>query len=200
MLVVPQGRNLSIEMAPPEPNLLEGCGPTEWLAITIGAFEANIHSLFVALCLPSTNIMEKRIDYSQLFLRIALGLGFIFPVMDRLGILGEAGTNGNAWGNWSNFVSYTGTLMPYMNASLTNVMAALATGAELIFGVALIVGYQTRYAALGSCLLTLAFALSMFFFSNFREPFTYSVFVASAASLLLSTIPRYRWSIDGRLR
>lgn len=140
--------------------------------------------------------MDKRHDIAQLFLRLALGTGFLLPVMDRLGWLGIAGVNGNAWGNWANFVDYTNTLMPYMNHSSAAIMALLATIAEIIFGTALIIGYKTRYVSLGSFLLTMIFSLSMFLFINARAPFTYSVFVDSAASLLLSSIPSYKWSVD----
>ena len=140
--------------------------------------------------------MRHKFDISQLFLRLALGIGFLLPVFDRFGWLGQAGVNGTSWGNWQNFVDYTNTLMPYMSSSGTNVMAALATAGETVFGITLIIGYKTRLASLGSFLLTLLFALSMFFFAEMRAPFTYSVFVDSAASLLLASLTTYRWSID----
>ncbi|WP_442587663.1 DoxX family protein [Pedobacter sp. AW31-3R] len=139
---------------------------------------------------------NQTFDISQLFLRVSLGSGFILPVMDRFGWLGEVGQQGNAWGNWDNFVVYTQTLMPYMNTGLTTLMAILATAGEILFGIALVLGYQTRLAAMGSFGLTLAFAFSMLFFAGYRAPFTYAVFVASASSLLLAGIPVYRWSLD----
>jgi len=142
--------------------------------------------------------MKISYDIPQLLLRLALGLGFIFPVLDRIGWLGAAGENGNAWGNWKNFVDYTHTLMPYMSLSFTSIMAVLATVGEAVFGIALIIGYKTRPAAIGSCLLTLAFALSMLVFIDYRAPFSYSVFTDSAASLLLAAIPQYRWSLDAK--
>lgn len=140
--------------------------------------------------------MKHKLDISQFFLLLALGIGFLLPVFDRFGWLGQAGVNGTSWGNWQNFVAYTNTLMPYMNSSATNVMAALATVGETVFGIALIVGYKTRLASFSSFFLTLLFALSMFFFTEMRAPFTYSVFVDSAASLLLASLTAYRWSID----
>lgn len=143
-----------------------------------------------------TNIMKNSFDVPQLLLRLALGSGFIFPVLDRIGWLGSQEAAGNAWGNWSNFVAYTHTLMPYMSDSATNVMAIIATAGEAVFGVALIIGFQTRTAAIGSAWLTLAFAISMFIFANYRAPFSYSVFVCSAGSWLLAKIPNYRWSLD----
>ncbi len=142
--------------------------------------------------------MKYRFDVPQLFLRLAVGLGFILPVMDRFGWLGPAGVNDNAWGNWSNFTAYSHTLMPYLSDGLNNIMAWTASIAELIFGITLVFGYKTTWAAWGSFVLTLIFALSMFCFASPRAPFNYSVFTASAASLLLACIPGYRWSIDAR--
>ena len=140
--------------------------------------------------------MKNKFDSPQLFLRLALGIGFLLPVMDRLGWFGEPGTPGVGWGNWSTFVDYTHTLMPYLNRSMTNVTATFATAGEIVFGITLIIGYKTKMAAWGSCVLTLLFALSMFFFEGPRSPFNYSVFADSAASFLLASIPTYRWSLD----
>ena len=39
-------------------------------------------------------MMKNRFDIPQLFLRLALGIGFLLPVMDRFGWLGAAGENG----------------------------------------------------------------------------------------------------------
>ncbi len=61
----------------------------------------------------------------------------------------------------------------------------------------LIVAYKIKLAAISSFSLTLAFALSMFIFANYRTHFNYSIFVVSDSSLLLATLPAYRWSIEG---
>ncbi|MDV6167421.1 DoxX family protein [Flavobacterium sp. DG1-102-2] len=135
----------------------------------------------------------------QLYLRLALGIGFILPVMDRLSMLGLPGSPNVGWGNWSNFVDYTNSLMPYLNRSLAEIFGAIASVAEVVFGILLIIGYKTKYAAIGSGLLTLTFAVSMMFFAGYRAPFNYSVFTCSAASFLLSAIENYKWSIDERL-
>ena len=140
--------------------------------------------------------MKNTQQLAQIFLRLALGIGFILPVLDRLGMLGAAGEPNVGWGNWTNFVDYTNSLMPYLNHNMANIMGAIATGAEIIFGVLLIIGFKIKITAYGSFLLTLSFALSMLFFAGYRAPFNYSVFTASAASLLLATIPFYNWSID----
>ncbi|MCO5249309.1 MAG: DoxX family protein [Chitinophagales bacterium] len=139
--------------------------------------------------------MKNRFDIPQLFLRIALGIGFLIPVMDRLGVLGEDGTNGNSWGNWKNFANYTMILTPYLTPELSNMMAVFATILETVFGICLILGIKTRWMAAGSFALTLIFGISMFAFTGIRSPFNYSVFVFSGAALLLSTLPDYRWSL-----
>lgn len=140
--------------------------------------------------------MKNSSHFPQLFLRLALGIGFILPVMDRFGWLGAPGNPTVGWGNWSIFLDYTNSLMPYLSRSLANIMAIIATAGELVFGILLIIGYKIRLAATGSFLLTLMFALSMLFFANYRAPFNYSVFVVSASGLLLATIPSYKWAIE----
>ena len=140
--------------------------------------------------------MNKKIENAQFLLRLALGIGFILPVLDRIGALGVPGSNGVGWGNWSNFVDYTHSLVPYLSRPLANIAGFIATIAEIVFGVLLIIGYKTKWAALGSFGLTLIFALSMFFFANYRAPFNYSVFVVSFSSLLLAGLPYHKWSVD----
>jgi putative oxidoreductase len=140
--------------------------------------------------------MKTRCDIAQLFLRLSLGIGFLLPVLDRFGLLGQPGEKGINWGKWENFVGYTNVLLPYVNAAVANLMGTAATAAEITFAIALIIGFKTRLASLGSFLLTLLFALSMFFFIGKNAPFASSVFTVSAASLLLSCVPVYKWGID----
>lgn len=140
--------------------------------------------------------MKNTSHFAQLFLRLALGIGFILPVMDRFGWLGAPGNPTVGWGSWSIFLDYTNSLMPFLSRSMANIMAIIATAGELVFAVLLIIGYKIRLAAIGSFLLTLMFALSMLIFANYRAPFNYSVFVVSASSLLLATLPCYKWAIE----
>lgn len=144
--------------------------------------------------------MKNSTHFPQLFLRLAIGLGFILPVMDRFGWLGAPGNPTVGWGNWSIFLDYTNSLMPYLSRPLANIMAIIATAGELVFGILLIIGYKIRLAAIGSFLLALMFALSMLIFANYRAPFNYSVFVVSASSLLLATTPDYKWAIEANNR
>ena len=140
--------------------------------------------------------MKNYTSYAQLYLRLALGIGFILPVLDRTGVFGPAGQHNISWGSWDHFLSYTNTLLPFLSRSVANIFGLLATIAEVLFGVLLIIGYKTRITAIGSCLLTLIFALCMAIFTGIKAPFNYSVFPVSAGSLLLSAIPYYKWSVD----
>jgi len=141
--------------------------------------------------------MAKKVSrIAQLYLRLALGLGFLLPVADRIGWLGAAGEKGVSWGNWENFAAYTNMLLPFLSRQAASVMGLLATIAEILIGTCLIIGYKTRAAAYGGFLLTLVFALCMAIFIGIRAPFNYSVFSDSAGSLLLAFIPLYYWSFD----
>ena len=140
--------------------------------------------------------MEDKFNLPQLLLRCALGITFLVPVFDRLGILGQSGTGNVEWGNWQHFIDYTATLMPYLARPLANVMGTIATVSECIIAVCLIAGFKTKYAAIGSCLLTLTFILFMATSVGIQPPINYGVFTATAASFLLSRMPHYKWSID----
>jgi len=140
--------------------------------------------------------MKNSFKIPQLFLRIALGMGFLVPVSDRLGFLGPIGTKNIEWGNWDNFIDYTATLMPFLDKPAVNAMGGIATLAETVIGVLLIIGLKTKLAAISSCLLTLTFALTMTVFLGIKAPINFAVFTTCTACLLLSTIQVYYWSID----
>jgi uncharacterized membrane protein YphA (DoxX/SURF4 family) len=131
-----------------------------------------------------------------LLLRLAYGLTLLMPVADRLGWLGVPGEKNINWGNWDNFVGYTHTLNPYASDGLAQGLAVLVTLLEAGFGLLLIIGLFTRWAALGAGLLTGAFALSMAIVLGFKAPFNFSVWVDAAAGLLLATLPAYAYSLD----
>jgi len=140
--------------------------------------------------------MTNKNRIPQLYLRLALGLGFLIPVADRIGWLGSAGQKGISWGNFENFAAYTNTLLPFLSRQMASVMALLATIAEILIGTCLIIGFKTRTAAYCGFLLTLIFALCMAVFTGIKAPFNYSVFSDSAGSLLLAFVPVYYWSLD----
>ncbi|ASK29330.1 DoxX family protein [Chryseobacterium sp. T16E-39] len=144
--------------------------------------------------------MKESFRIPQLLLRCALGITFLTPVSDRLGLLGAPGTGNIEWGNWENFINYTTTLMPFFDRPMVNVMGTVATLSELLIGILLIIGFKTKYAALGASLLTFTFILFMIFSVGIQKPINFGVFTATTASLLLSFIPTYHWSLDNFLK
>jgi len=140
--------------------------------------------------------MKKSSGFTQLFLRLALGIGYLVPALDRLGFWGKYGEPNISWGDWQHFTKYAGQVMSFLPSSLVNVFAVVATIAEIGFAVLLLVGRWTRIAAIGSGVLSLFFALSMAISFGIVSPLSYSVFTVSAASFLLATLPSYKWSLD----
>lgn len=131
-----------------------------------------------------------------MFLRLALGIGFLLPVLDRLGWLGLPGTGTVNWGDWKHFTDYTHSLVPYVSRPMADALGGLATVAETVLGICLIVGYQLRYAALGAAVLTFTFGICMATAAGIAAPFNYPVFVFTGAGLVLSEVKHFTWSID----
>jgi len=140
--------------------------------------------------------MKKATSVRQLCLRIALGIGFITPGLDRLGVWGKYGQRGISWGDWQHFMVYAADVMQFLPGPLITALAITATVCELLFGALLLVGLFTRVAAIGSGMLTFCFAVSMAISHGVVEPLSYSVFTVSAASFLLAGVEKYRWSLD----
>jgi putative oxidoreductase len=142
--------------------------------------------------------MKNSFKIPQLLLRIALGIGFLTTVSDRLGILGPMRPEhpNIEWGNWDKFISYTSTLMPFLDWPTVEIMGGIATFFEVVIGIMLITGFKTRWTAIASCALTLTFGLAMTTFLGIKAPINFAVFPVCTASLLLATIPVYHWSID----
>ena len=135
-------------------------------------------------------------DYSSVFLRLALGISFLAAVADRFGLWGSFGQPNVAWGDFSHFVAYTAKLNWFMPSAAIPALACASTCAEILLGIALVLGAFTRVAAFLSGWLLLLFALSMTFALGLKAPLNFSVFTASAAAFLLATCRKYSWSLD----
>jgi putative oxidoreductase len=144
--------------------------------------------------------MEKQTGFFQLYLRIAIGVGYLVPGLDRLGVWGPNGGKNISWGDWQHFLKYATEVMSFLPESSVGVFAVVATIGEIGFGTLLLVGKWTRIAAFGSGVLAFLFATSMTISYGIVSPLSYSVFVVSAGSFLLSTITSYKWSIDEGFR
>jgi len=114
-----------------------------------------------------------------LYARLALGAAFLSAVASRFGLW----RNGN---DFAAFVRWTAEVNSFLPASFAPWLAGAATVAEISCGTALLVGFQTRRAALASAALLALFGTAMAISYGPKEPLDYSVFSASAAALLLA--------------
>lgn len=117
-----------------------------------------------------------------IYARIALGLAFLNGIAERFGLYGKD----VGYGNYANFVKYTGQVNAFMPAWSIPFLAGVATVAELVLGVLLIAGVWKRWVALGSAALLAIFGTAMAISFGPWSPLDYSVFSASAAALLLA--------------
>ena len=112
-------------------------------------------------------------------LRLALATAFLSAVAGRLGLWGKYGSG------WVKFVAYAGSVNWYLPARMVPPVAITSTILETAFGLALLVGFQIRNAALGSAGLLTLFALAMFS-GDPKSPFDYSVFTAAFGAFTLA--------------
>jgi len=133
---------------------------------------------------------------SSVFLRFALGISFLSAVGDRFGLWGGFGTPHVTWGTFARFVAYTGQLNWFLPKATIPTLAILATCAETLLGVLLLVGWQTRTAAFLSGVLLSLFALTMTGALGIKVLLDASVFSAAGGAFLLASCSEYPFSID----
>ena len=129
----------------------------------------------------------------KIFLRLAIGIGFLSAVADRFGFWPA---DVSAWGNWKSFIDYTGLINPLVPEALISPLGIIATTAEVLFAICLLVGFRIEYFAKLSGYLLLIFALAMTFSSGIKGAFDYSVFTASAAAFALSCMKEKYFELD----
>lgn len=125
---------------------------------------------------------------AEWFLRIALAAGFLSAVADRFGLWGPPGDPGVAWGAWGPFVEYVGVLNGYAPAAVVPALAWVATVAEVVVAIGLLVGWRLEGFALAAGLLLLSFAVAMSVATGVKGPLDYSVWAASAGGFLLAAV------------
>ncbi len=106
-------------------------------------------------------------------------LVFLSAVADRFGFWPA---KISAWGNWENFLKSTQELNPFIPESFVPIFGIVATSAELIFGLCLLIGFKTQLFAKLSGVLLLVFALAITYAYGIKGAFNYSVFAASAGA------------------
>ena len=139
-------------------------------------------------------------QFSSVYLRLALGISFLSAVADRFGLWGAYGQPNVAWGDYGRFVSYTAKLNWFLPAAMIPALAMIATAAETLFGLLLVLGWKTRITALLSGVLLTAFALTMTMALGVKAPLDLSVFSAAGGALLLGAHAQFPFSVDGLLR
>ena len=139
-------------------------------------------------------------QFSSVYLRLALGISFLSAVADRFGLWGAYGQPNVAWGNFARFVDYTAKLNWFLPAAMIPALAMIATAAETIFGLLLVLGWKTRITALLSGVLLTAFALTMTMALGVKAPLDLSVFSAAGGALLLGAYAQFPFSVDEFLR
>ncbi len=130
------------------------------------------------------------------FLRLGLAASLLSAVADRFGLWGPYGKLGVAWGDMTHFMLYVGKLNPWFPNATIPAVGWAVTVIEIALGALLLIGFQTRRAALLSGWLLLSFAIAMTINTGAKGPLDYSVFAASGGAFLLATVRHYRWSID----
>jgi len=138
--------------------------------------------------------MKKYQGPATIILRFALATGFLSAVASRLSLWGSHSSG------LASFLDYTKSVNSFAPASLVPVLALVSTILETTLGILLLIGYKTRWAALGTSVLTLFFALSMAYSFGLKEPLDYSVFAFSASAFLLSTMSDFPFSIDQQIK
>jgi thiosulfate dehydrogenase [quinone] large subunit len=134
-----------------------------------------------------------KIKYIKILLRFAIAFSFLSAVADRFGFWSK---EISVWGNWENFLSYTQLINPWFPENLTYIVGTLATIAEIVFALFLIIGLKTELFAKLSGILLMLFALSITFSTGIKGAFDYSVFSAAAAAFALSTMKEKWLEVD----
>src|SRR5688572_10780614 len=136
--------------------------------------------------------MDKKVI--KLFLRFAISAGFLSAVADRFGWWQE---EVSVWGNWSKFLEYTQLINPWIPNAMIPAIGFIATVAEIIFALFLLIGFKTELFAKLSGFLLLLFALAMTFSTGIKGALDFSVFSASAAAFALSLMKEKTFEFDG---
>ena len=137
--------------------------------------------------------MNTTKNITKLFLRLAISVGFLSAVADRFGLWSK---EVSAWGNWDSFLEYTQFINPWFPIAMISTIGIIATTAEIVFALCILLGYKTELFAKLSGFLLLVFALSMTISSGIKGALDYSVFIASAGAFALSTMKEKYMELD----
>ncbi len=120
--------------------------------------------------------------------RIALAMAFLSAVADRLGFWGPPGSPGVSWGAVAQYEAYVAKLNWFVPPTLIPAIGWMATVAEILIAIGLIVGWHLRWVALAAAVLLTTFATAMFTALGPKPPLDYSVLSAASAAFLLYAV------------
>jgi len=142
---------------------------------------------------PRSIVLAK---FSSVFLRLAMGVSFLSAVADQFGLWGSPGQPNISWGDYHGFVDHTAELNGLLPAAIIPEVTIIATIAEILFGVLLLLGWKTRITALLSGVLLTALALAMTMAFGLKAALHFSIFSAAGGALLLGVCTDFPFSLD----
>lgn len=158
----------------------------------------DVIGVVVWVCFAALAALSDRWPASTVVARIVMGIEFLLAVADRFGVLGGPGTSGVSWGDFPHFVRYTAEVAGFAPAGIAPALAVLATIAETVLGVALLVGAFLPLTALATAGLLAVYGICMAVSLPAAQQFHYDVFVLCTGMLTLATARRRPLSLDLR--
>ena len=117
-----------------------------------------------------------------LYARLAVGTAFLSAVASRFGLWDRT----LDLKHFANFMQYAAEVNSFLPRAWIPFVAWAATIAETSCGILLVLGVWPRWVSLASAVLLAMFGTAMAISFGIKSPMDYSVFSASAASVLLS--------------
>jgi len=152
------------------------------LAITIG---------FAALA-----VTRGRYRWITAMLRIFIGIAFLGAVCDRFGIFGGPGTPGVSWGNFKNFIIYTGQVNSFLPMAVIPTLAVMESIIEGLLGLAMLLGAGLRVTVWASTALLFLLGAAMTISLGLSSTFPFAVFVLAAGAFLMANLDSSFLSVD----
>ncbi|QDT31394.1 DoxX family protein [Thalassoglobus polymorphus] len=138
---------------------------------------------------PSDHSQQsKQLRLAKCLVRIALAAAFLSAVADRFGLWGPPGSEGVVWGNIKNYEAYVQLLNWFAPASLIPFLGWVATVAEIVIAIGLLIGWKLRWFSLAAGILLSIFTITMMSAFGPKPPLDYSVLSAASAAFLLFTV------------
>jgi uncharacterized membrane protein YphA (DoxX/SURF4 family) len=97
--------------------------------------------------------------------------------------------------DWGNFSRFAQAQLVFAGGN-DPAAGVIATGAEILFGLLLLVGWHTRATALLSGLLLLSFEVAMTLALGVKAPLNFAVFTGVGGALLLANCESFPLSVD----